>query len=101
MIDYLIRVLRLRLIGNLTENKGKNMLILVRKIHESIMIGQNIRIEIVDMDQTSVRLGVEAPRIIPVHRQEVYQRIQRGKIVKQNVPGHLYHKHPFNHVSFI
>jgi len=51
------------------------MLILTRKAHESIFIGRKVRIELMDIDGDSVRLGIEAPRIIPVHRAEVFRKI--------------------------
>ncbi|NIP84829.1 MAG: carbon storage regulator CsrA, partial [Planctomycetales bacterium] len=48
-----------------------------RQRDESIMIGDNIVITIVDVRGDKVRLGIEAPTEIPVHRQEVYEAIQR------------------------
>ena len=59
------------------------MLILTRKVHESIMIGTKVRIEIIDIDEHAIRLGIDAPRIIPVHRHEIYERIQRHAYIKQ------------------
>lgn len=53
------------------------MLVLSRQKDESIMIGDNIVITIVDVRGDKVRLGIEAPIEIPVHRQEVYEAIQR------------------------
>ena len=53
------------------------MLVLSRHRDESIMIGDNIVITIVDIRGDKVRLGIEAPSDIPVHRQEVYEAIQR------------------------
>lgn len=53
------------------------MLVLSRQRDESIMIGDNIVITIVDIRGDKVRLGIEAPTEIPVHRQEVYEAIQR------------------------
>jgi carbon storage regulator len=53
------------------------MLVLSRHRDESIMIGDNIVITIVDIRGDKVRLGIEAPHDIPVHRQEVYEAIQR------------------------
>ncbi|MDR3001060.1 MAG: carbon storage regulator CsrA [Fibromonadaceae bacterium] len=51
------------------------MLILSRKVGESIQIGDNIKILIADMDKGFVRVGIEAPKNITVHRDEVYKRI--------------------------
>ena len=53
------------------------MLVLSRHRDESIMIGDNIVITIVDIRGDKVRLGIDAPQSIPVHRQEVYEAIQR------------------------
>lgn len=53
------------------------MLVLSRQRDESIIIGDNIVITIVDIRGDKVRLGIEAPTEIPVHRREVYEAIQR------------------------
>lgn len=56
------------------------MLVLSRQRDQSIMIGDNIVITIVDIRGDKVRLGIEAPIEIPVHRQEVYDAIQRESL---------------------
>ncbi|MEM7474318.1 MAG: carbon storage regulator CsrA [Planctomycetota bacterium] len=53
------------------------MLVLSRHRDESIMIGDDVVITIVDIRGDKVRLGIEAPQDIPVHRQEVYEAIKR------------------------
>jgi len=53
------------------------MLVLSRHRDESIMIGDNVVVTIVDIRGDKVRLGIEAPTEIPVHRQEVYEAIKR------------------------
>ncbi|MEO8270145.1 MAG: carbon storage regulator CsrA [Aureliella sp.] len=53
------------------------MLVLSRHRDESIMIGDDVVITIVDIRGDKVRLGIEAPQNIPVHRQEVYEAIKR------------------------
>jgi carbon storage regulator len=55
------------------------MLVLSRQKDESIMIGDNVEITIVDIRGNKVRLGITAPKEIPVHRREVYDAIQREK----------------------
>ena len=55
------------------------MLILTRRIGESIMIGDNIEITILGVKGGQVRLGTVAPKEISVHRDEIYQRIQAEK----------------------
>ena len=56
------------------------MLVLSRQRDESIMIGDNIVVTIVDIRGDKVRLGINAPAEVPVHRQEVYEAIQRENI---------------------
>ena len=57
------------------------MLVLSRKNGESIMIGDNVKIMVVDIRGDKVRLGIEAPKEILVHRQEIYLDIKKkGKI---------------------
>ncbi len=56
------------------------MLILIRKLGESIIIGDDIKVQILSSGNNYVRLGITAPRDIPVHREEIYQKIQQEKI---------------------
>lgn len=58
------------------------MLVLSREKGEAIVIGDDVKIEIVDVRGDKVRLGITAPLTIPVHRQEVYEAIQREKAGK-------------------
>lgn len=53
------------------------MLVLSRHRNESIMIGDNVVVTVIDIRGDKVRLGVAAPKAFPVHRQEVYETIQR------------------------
>jgi carbon storage regulator len=53
------------------------MLVLSRQRDESIIIGDNVIVTIVDVRGDKVRLGIEAPREVSVHRREVYEAIQR------------------------
>ena len=53
------------------------MLVLSRHRDESIMIGDDVKITVVDIRGDKVRLGIDAPQSIPVHRQEVYDAIKR------------------------
>ena len=55
------------------------MLVLSRQRDESIMIGDDIQITVVDVRGDKVRLGINAPPHIPVHRKEVYESIKREK----------------------
>ena len=60
------------------------MLVLSRQIDESIMIGDDVEIIIVDVRGDKVRLGITAPKSIPVHRREIYDAIQREKNEKKD-----------------
>lgn len=55
------------------------MLVLSRKFNESIFVGDTIKITVVDIRGDKVRLGIEAPADTPIHREEIYQAIQRDK----------------------
>ena len=61
------------------------MLVLTRKLGEKIKIGDTITVSIVELDGHHVKLGIEAPRDITVHREEVYQRIQDENKLAANV----------------
>ncbi len=52
------------------------MLALSRKLQESIIIGDNIEITILSISKDQVKLGINAPKSIPVHRKEIYVQIQ-------------------------
>ena len=55
------------------------MLILTRRVGETLMIGDEITVTVLAVKGGQVRLGVEAPREVEVHREEIYQRIQEEK----------------------
>ncbi|MCB1630268.1 MAG: carbon storage regulator CsrA [Pseudomonadales bacterium] len=52
------------------------MLILTRRVGETLMIGDNVAITVLGVKGNQVRLGVNAPKDVTVHREEIYQRIQ-------------------------
>ncbi|MHB8770861.1 MAG: carbon storage regulator CsrA [Syntrophales bacterium] len=56
------------------------MLILTRKLGESIQIGDNIRITFLDIKGKQLRIGIEAPKEVMVHREEVYRMIQEQNL---------------------
>ncbi len=62
------------------------MLVLSRHRDESIMIGDDVVVTIVDIRGDKVRLGIDAPQDIPVHRQEVYEAIQRENRKASQLP---------------
>lgn len=53
------------------------MLILTRKIGETLMIGDNVTVTVLDVKGNQVRVGVNAPRDVAVHREEIYDKIQK------------------------
>ncbi len=59
------------------------MLVLSRKKNESIVINNDITVVVVEIRGDKVRLGVEAPKEVPVHRREVYDAIKRNEMLKQ------------------
>ena len=61
------------------QQKDAIMLVLSRKKNESIIINDDITIVVVEIRGDKVRLGVEAPKEIPVHRNEVYEAIRRSQ----------------------
>jgi carbon storage regulator len=61
------------------------VLVLTRKIGEKIQIGDDIRITIMEIKGKQVRLGVEAPAAVKVHREEIYQRIKEENINASNI----------------
>ncbi len=52
------------------------MLVLTRKLGESIRVNDNISITVMEIDGRSVKLAIDAPRSVPIHREEIYQKIQ-------------------------
>ena len=63
------------------------MLVLTRKGNQSIMIGDEIEVSVLAIMGEKVRIGIEAPRSIPVFRKEVYVDIQRDRAEKEEDPA--------------
>ncbi len=65
------------------------MLILTRKPGETITIGHEIKVVVLDIKGRQVKIGIEAPTHIPVHRMEVYKRIQEENLMAADSPDFL------------
>lgn len=56
------------------------MLVLTRKAGETIMIGDSVTVTVVSISGSQVKLGIDAPKEIAVHREEIYEKIQEEKV---------------------
>lgn len=57
------------------------MLVLTRKVNQSIMIGDDIEIIVLEVRGEQVRIGIKAPRVVPVHRREIYEAIMKENLL--------------------
>jgi carbon storage regulator len=64
-------------VGSAAQRRVAAMLVLSRKLGEKIFIGDNICITVVDIDRGKIRLGIEAPRDVPIYRQELLPLAQQ------------------------
>jgi len=61
------------------------MLILTRRVGETLVVGDEVTVTVLGVKGNQVRLGVNAPKEVAVHREEIYQRIQREKQEKDSI----------------
>ena len=60
------------------------MLILTRRVGETVVIGDNVTVTVLGVKGNQVRLGVNAPREVAVHREEIFERIKREQIEEKS-----------------
>lgn len=63
------------------------MLVLTRKENESIMVGDEVEVKVLDLKENQVKLGIMAPRSVAVHRKEVYLAIQEENAQAASAPS--------------
>ena len=57
----------------------RTMLILTRRIGETLMIGDEVTVTVLGVKGNQVRVGINAPKDVPVHREEIFDRVQKAK----------------------
>jgi len=66
--------------------KGGGMLILTRRVGETLMIGDEVTVTVLGVKGNQVRIGINAPKDLAVHREEIFQRIRREKDAETAAP---------------
>jgi carbon storage regulator len=65
------------------------MLVLSRRVAESLLIGDDIHVEILDISGNQVKLGITAPRQVPVLRSELAMTMRQNELASQTIPAHV------------
>jgi carbon storage regulator len=63
------------------------MLILTRRVGETVMIGNEVTVTVLGVKGNQVRIGINAPKTVAVHREEIYERIKREHTNGHDSPG--------------
>jgi carbon storage regulator len=63
------------------------MLILTRRVGESVVIGEDVTVTVLGVKGNQVRIGINAPKTVAVHREEIYERIKNGRAAGENATG--------------
>ena len=63
------------------------MLVLSRKTQQRIMVGDDIVITVIEINRNRVKLGIQTPKEVPIHREEIWQAIQREKEIERERGG--------------
>jgi carbon storage regulator len=58
------------------------MLILTRKVGQTVLVGDDVTVTIVGMDGNQIRIGIRAPKHVPIRREEIYERSRREHLVR-------------------
>lgn len=65
------------------------MLVLTRKSGEGIRLGDDIKVVVLEVKENQIKLGIEAPHELPVHREEIYLKIQEANIRASELPAEV------------
>ncbi len=74
-----------------TKLRSKYMLILTRRVGETVMIGNEVTVTVLGVKGNQVRIGVNAPKDVAVHREEIYERIKREEDQEARASGTVPH----------
>ena len=68
------------------KTRGRIMLVLTRRVGERLLIGTDVQVTVLAVKGEQVRVGIAAPKHVPVHREEVYERIRQNEAAPKSEP---------------